>query len=229
MPFDLNVRVSDVDALDPFVRMAMKLGFSGIAVGIKLDRPIVRLENGFLIVKRTQLNTESLTSAKKQIGHVRRKSGIVTVPLDNIQVSNWAAEDTRVDLLTITHNQGISLKHTTAKLASVSGTALEIPIAPLLLKNGLDRSKVIKVYRETARTAAGAGMRIVLTSGSNQPIFMRSSMAMRYIGLLLGLDFAFLGTVVNEIPDLIVKQNQRKLDDDFIAPGVEIVKEDAEE
>jgi RNase P/RNase MRP subunit p30 len=109
-------------------------------------------------------------------------------------------------------------------LAAVSGTALEVPIEPLLTSSGLTRSKVIKVFRENVQTAMGARMQVILSSGSTTVMSMRSSTAMRYVGLLLGLDWHYTKVAVHDGPQDIIDRSRRRLSPDFIASGVEIIK-----
>ncbi|MGD9381119.1 MAG: RNase P subunit p30 family protein [Candidatus Thorarchaeota archaeon] len=225
MPIDLNVRSPTSKSLGSFVRMADSLGLTGFATVLQRDKPFETLEGGMDLFARIDLPESGLRAAKKAAKEARPRAAVLAVPLRGVDVSNWAAEDERVDFLTIDkpHNECI-LRESTAKLAAVSGTALEVPIEPLLTSFGLTRSKVIKVFRENVQTAVGMGMQVILSSGSKTVMSMRSPTAMRYVGLLLGLDWKYTKIAVQEGPQSIIDRSKKRLGSDFVAPGVEIVQ-----
>lgn len=225
MPIDMNVRVPNNEALDAFGQMAVKLGFTGFASPLSTSDPIEKLENGMTLLTRTDVNEKGIRAVTRAVERVRPHSMVVSVPLGESRVVNWAAEDSRVDLLSIPEPlREASLRKSTAKLAAASDTALEVSIAPLIGVSGLTRSKVVKMLRETTRTALDAGMPIVLSSGSVSPITMRSPRALCHVGLLLGLDWHGSEKALYENPDRILERNEKRFSLDFVGPGVEIVK-----
>jgi RNase P/RNase MRP subunit p30 len=225
MPIDMNVRVPNNESLHAFAQMAIKLGFTGFASPVSMSNPIEKLENEVTLLIRTDVNEKGIRAVTRAVEKARSSSAVISVPLGESRVVNWAAEDSRVDLLYIPHPlKGVSLRKSTAKLAAASDTALEISIAPLLGVSGLARSKVVKALRETTQTALDAGMPIVLSSGSDSPISMRSPRALCHVGLLLGLDWHGSEAAVYENPDRIFERNKKRLSVDYVGPGVEIVK-----
>jgi len=225
MPIDLNVRISSSEKLGEFEDMAGRLGITGIAPSTELDKPIVVSGKGLVLYSRANLQGKRIHSLRKELGLLRRRAVIVAFPLAGMETSNWAAEDHRVDLLTLgADNIGSTLKDSTAHMAKHSGTALEIQFTAILHSTGLNRSRVLKGFREATRTALDAGMKIVLSSGASHPIHMRSPMAMTYIGLMLGMNRVDSREAVLNTPQRIVERNERKLSSEFVGPGVEIVK-----
>jgi RNase P/RNase MRP subunit p30 len=73
-----------------------------------------------------------------------------------------------------------------------------------------------------------AGMRIVLTSGANRPMGLRSSVAMAHIGILLGMDRVYADKAVNEFPKAIIERNLTKIQPNFVSDGVEIIQRENE-
>ncbi|MHA2004680.1 MAG: RNase P subunit p30 family protein [Candidatus Thorarchaeota archaeon] len=224
MPIDLNVRGPTSRSLGSFVKMADTLGLTGFATLLQRDNPFDSLDGGMNLFTRADLLESGLRAVKKAAKETRPRAAVIAVPLRGVDIANWAAEDERVDLLTLDkpHNECI-LRESTAKLAAASGTALEVPVEPLLTTSGLTRSKVIKMFRENVQTAVGAGMQVILSSGSNAVMSMRSPTAMRYVGLLLGLDWPYTKMAVHDGPQSIIDRNKKRLSPDFVAPGVEIV------
>ncbi len=229
MSVDLGVLVSDATEIDSFSGMASKLGLTGIAVvGLPTD-PFKTLTENMMLYSRVILHGKSINSVRKQIDKIRRKTMIVSVPLKSIEVTNWAAEDKRVDLLTVDPTQENRLRDTTARLASISNTSLEIQIAPLLKSSGLNRSKILKLYRESVTTAMDAGMDVVLTSGAIHPMGLRSSVAIAHIGVLLGMDRSYADSAASDFPKSIIERNMRKLQSSFVSSGVEIIHKGEEQ
>ena len=68
-------------------------------------------------------------------------------------------------------------------------------------------------------------MMIVLTSGANSPIELRSPVAMMHIGILLGMEKHYAERAIDEIPSSIVQRNLKKMEQGYVAEGIEIVKE----
>jgi len=227
VPVDLNVRVPSSNRLADFTGMAGRLGLTGFATSLSLGSPVTRTNEGMVLLTRADITGKGLESVKKQLARVRRRAAIVAVPLSDIEVSNWAAEDSRVDLLAIVElSKEYIIHESTAKLAAETGIALEIPIAPLLETSGLDRSKVLKVYRESVATATSAGMNVVLSSCASEPILMRAPSAVWHIGILLGMDKQHSRETVYQVPDRILSLSERKRSSESITPGIEIVRED---
>ncbi|TFF93720.1 hypothetical protein EU546_05855 [Candidatus Thorarchaeota archaeon] len=222
---DLGVRASDQEDFNALVGFAKSLGFSGIAVSGGITEPFREQDDGFLILKRFDVRSKNLSSLKKNVGQHRRKAAIIGIELArNLEISNWAAEDGRADLMVLNHSKNTRLKDTTASLAAESGTALEVPFSPLLQTQGLARSKILKKYRESIGTALDAKMHVVLTSGTDNPLEMRAPTSMRHIAELLGIRYEDTTGVVIDTPKHIVDKNLAKLDRDFVAEGVEILE-----
>lgn len=229
MSIDMNVRIPTIDSIQSFTEMAEKLGFTGLAVPLKLDNPVMKTESEILLFRRTDLTGNSVSAIRKQVKQVRHHSIIVAAPMKSIEISNWAAEDTRVDILVFdcTSNENV-LRESTARLAATSDTVLEIPVTSLLNSKGLERSRIVKPIREVCKIAFKGGMKVVLSSGSTESLEMRSPVALQHIGLLFGMDLQYWKTSILELPNQIIEQNQKKMDPNYIAPGVEVVGSDKE-
>jgi RNase P/RNase MRP subunit p30 len=223
---DLKAQISERAAVPAFTTVAKSLGLDGLATPLMLGAPVVQAENGVHLYSRADLSGSSLNALRKRIVQVRKQSIVVAVPLTGITINNWAAEEPRVDLITLTTNdREHTLRSSTASLAADNHKALEVQILPLLSSVGLDRSRAIKILRENVDLAVGAGMQIVISTNASRPLQLRSPAALRYIGRVLDLDDAYLEHAVNQVPEEIVRRNSRKLENGFIASGLEIVQE----
>jgi RNase P/RNase MRP subunit p30 len=227
---DLGVYVPDSNSLEAFIQMAQKLGFTGFATPHTENEPEHSFANSrFSVLKRADLTGNNIKSIRKRVDDVRKHSMIVSVGLASVETANWAADDKRVDLLTLNHLRDYRLRDTTARLGAASNTALEIKFEPLLNLAGLNRSKVIKMYRESISTAISSGMQVILSSGAKHPLHMRSPRAMQYLCELLGMEPKYAEHAVNHAPIDIVEENRRRFRSDYIRDGLEIIQRGTEE
>lgn len=224
MKIDLGVTGSDSVEIESFCKMAHNLGFSGFATQGRFDEPVTLL-NMMSIYRRAEIKGKKAGSIRKQIDRVRRLSAVVVLEIGTSETTNWAIENNRIDLLTVTTRGDHSLRATTASMAASAGVALEIQIAPLLQISGFSRSKILKVYRETITTAIENGMMVILTSGATNPMGLRSPVAMKHIGMLLGLSKLESNQAVDEYPVRIVQKNLKKMEPGYITPGVEVLQQ----
>lgn len=224
MTVDIGVYVPDMEKISSFVNIAHQIGFTGIAVTGLTDRPFKHFTEDITAYRRANITGKGINSLRKQIERVRKHTLVVAIQLGSIDSTNWAAEDRRVDLLTLDPSKNHKLRETTACIASNSSTSLEIQIAPLLNSSGLQRSKILKAYREAVTTAIDAGMGVVLSSGATHPMGLRSPVAMMHIGMLLGIDKPLVERAVHKLPAYIIERSLKKLSSEFVSPGVEIVQ-----
>lgn len=223
MSIDLNVKITSEDDIASFRLMAEKLDIETIvATGVK--GAIVNQVGAPKFLMRAELQGRTLNALRTQLGQMRKKVTIIAIPLRGVNIANFAAEESRVDVI-IVRDMGREhgLKTTTAKLAAASDIALELPIRPLLTQRGLERSKILKVYREAVGVALKGGMQVVLSSGAHHPMEMRSADAFEFIGEVVGLDRAYIKSAMQWCKDRIAR-NERRLSSGFIAPGIEIVQ-----
>ncbi|MHA1638055.1 MAG: RNase P subunit p30 family protein [Candidatus Thorarchaeota archaeon] len=219
---DLNVRVQVQSELESFVDMAKSLGINGIVVPLGDKSPEGFEIDELRVFTRYDIHSQKVGAVKHQINKFRNRFTIIAVALTDVDTANWAASDAKVDLLTLLPTNS-ELRNTTARLAAKSGVALEVPISPLLGIDGLARSKILKNYSEAIRTASKAGMNIILSSGSSEPIQMRSPWALGHIGALLGIDMYSAKNAILEYSGSIITENLKKLGDNHVSNGIDII------
>ncbi|MBD3405506.1 MAG: hypothetical protein GF411_05145 [Candidatus Lokiarchaeota archaeon] len=220
MTTDLNIRIQTHADIAEFIEMSQKLGYTGFVT--RKFNSLIEEMNGIRVCKRIRLQGRKLSKLKKVVASQRYQAVIISAIVGNVTIANWAAGDSRVDLLTLPESGKYRLKESTARIAADTGTSLEVIISPLLKSSGLSRSIILKGYRDSIRTALSAGMRIVLSSGARNPYQMRSPKALSHIGYILGLDQAQSKRAILETPDDIIRYNVRRLDRDIITKGLEV-------
>ena len=224
MAVDIGVSIPDVKDIGPFGRLAHQIGFTGIAVSASMDQPVKEIPEGITVYRRVNLTGKGINSLRNQIQRVRKSAILVAAQLGSIDTTNWAVEDQRVDFLMFDPSKEYRLRDTTASLASSSATSLEIQAAPLLHSSGLQRSKILKTYRETVATAVDAGMEVVLSSGAAHPMELRSPVAMVHIGLLLGIERKLAERAIQELPAHLIERSMKRRQPESVSPGVEILR-----
>jgi RNase P/RNase MRP subunit p30 len=224
MAVDIGVNIPGKKNIGSFGRLAYQVGFTAIATSAGMDQPVTEIPEGITVYQRVNLTGKGINSLRNQIHRVRKSAIIVAAQLGPIDTTNWAVEGQRVDVLTFDPSKEHRLRETTASLASSSATALEIQAAPLLHSSGLQRSKILKSYRETVATAVDAGMGVVLSSGAAHPMELRSPVAMVHIGLLLGIERELAESAIQELPAHLIERSIKKRQPEFVSPGVEILR-----
>ncbi|MDF1537567.1 MAG: RNase P subunit p30 family protein [Candidatus Thorarchaeota archaeon] len=220
---DMDIRTRTEQELQPFIEMAETLGYSAILSGCTTDAITTR-ESPVQVYRRHNLKSKKLSELKAQVSKIHGKYALVSAPLLEVDTANWVAEDSRVHLLTVDITGKNILRKTTAGLCASHGTALEVPIASLLDANGLNRSRIIKAIRDCVTTATRANMKVVLSSGANTPVRMRSPVALFHIGMLLGLEENQAKEAILSTPSAILKENLKRLDGTQLRSGLEIIR-----
>ncbi|MFW9851111.1 MAG: RNase P subunit p30 family protein [Candidatus Thorarchaeota archaeon] len=221
---DLDVRIQSEENLSKFLDMAQNLGYSAIATTLLLDAE--NTETSPLVYRRINLDVTKLSSLKKKVVQARAHYHVVAAPIRGVDTTNWAAEDSRIDILTVDPTGKEKLRKTTANISAEHDTALEICIAPLLGCNGLERSKMIRVLHDSISVATRAGMKIVLSSSASFPIQMRAPVALSHIAMTLGMDRKTAADAIQLNPQMILARNIKRMKGNQIGPGIEIIRGD---
>ncbi|MEM3179678.1 MAG: RNase P subunit p30 family protein, partial [Candidatus Bathyarchaeia archaeon] len=111
-----------------------------------------------------------------------------------------------------------------AKLASEKSAALEINISPLLYLSGPSRINLLRVLRKETAVAIKYGVPIVISSGADKPLMLRRPEDYAFLAYLIDLDLNGARRALSEAPKSIVERNRRKLSEDYVCPGVYIVR-----
>jgi RNase P/RNase MRP subunit p30 len=148
------------------------------------------------------------------------------VTCDSKNVSRQAAKDRRVDLLnfpsTDYHRRFFDLAE--AELASNSLAVLEIDTQSLLALEGPARIRLLSSIRRETAIAKDFHVPIVISSGASNELFMRKPIEQAALTSLFDLDRESALKGVSKNPLAIVKRNREKLNPDFVAPGIRVIR-----
>jgi len=177
-------------------------------------------------VSRIDLEPANTNELLKSLRLLRRSVEILSVKCVSKSVARQAAKDRRVDILSFSP---IDVKKrffdsAEAELASKAGVSLELDLAPLLYLHRYRRIRLLSKMREETSIAKKSGVPIVLSSGANDVRLLRKPEDYASLGYLFGLNLDDAKRSMSEIPREIIERNRRKLDPNYVAPGVYIIR-----
>ena len=234
---DLHLRrpISGADELDPMLRLAAEMGYSGAAVASEgaIPKPLRSLcgELGLDLISRIDLRPRTARELTDRLRRVRRRFEVVAVDCRTKAVARQAAKDHRVDLLdfppSIPTRTRVWFDRQEATLASGANCAYEVNASDLLRLGPAACSRLLSIIRSEIGNARRHDVPVVASSGSDSLLLMREPRGMAAL-----LDLVDIGEeegldMVSSIPRKMVEANRFKLSAGFVAPGVRLVEGDA--
>ncbi|MEM2273560.1 MAG: RNase P subunit p30 family protein [Candidatus Bathyarchaeia archaeon] len=231
---DLHLRppLGQIEGVKRLIGRAYDLGYSIIGLSLPLDVSKDTIEalrkefSGANLVTRIDLSPKNTRELLKLLSKVRWKFEIVAVECTTREVTIQAAKDRRVDLLFFAledpkkHFFGVS----EAKLASEKSAFLEINMSPILYLAGPSRISLLRVLRREVLIAKRFSVPIVISSGANNLSMLRRPEDYAFLAFLIDLDFHSAKKALSENPKTIVERNRRKLSENYVCPGVYVVR-----
>ncbi|MEM2320762.1 MAG: RNase P subunit p30 family protein [Candidatus Bathyarchaeia archaeon] len=231
---DLHLRPSlnQIDETILLVKRAAELGYRlvGLSLPINVNAEIVKaLKKEFTeidLVTRVDLSPRDTKDLLKLLSKVRWKFEVVAVECTTKEITLQAAKDRRTDLLFFASED--PKRHffgeSEAKLASEKNASLEINMSPLLYLAGPPRINLLRILRKEVLVARKHGVPIVISSGANKPSMLRRPEDYIFLAHLIDLDPRSAKQAISDNPRFMVEQNRRKLSENYVCPGVYIVR-----
>lgn len=234
---DLHLKQPDEgrDELEPMLRLAAEMGYSGVAVssGKAPSKTIRNMchELDLELINRINLSPRSARDLTATLRRVRRRFEIVAVNCNSKAVARQAAKDHRVDLLVFSASLSTRSKvwfdRQEAVLASGANCAYEINASDLLGQIPTVSARILSIIRREVENANKHEIPVVVSSGADSRLLMREPR-----GLAALLDPVGVGDeegldMISSIPWRIVEANREKLNSGFVLPGVKVVNGDA--
>jgi ribonuclease P/MRP protein subunit RPP1 len=175
---------------------------------------------------RVNLSPSNSNDLLKDLRKVRRKFEIVGIRCATKDIARQAAKDRRVDLLqfSLTNLRKRFFDKQEAQLSSQALSSLEIELAPILQLTSFSRIRLLSILRKEVDIAKKANVPIIFSSGASDENFMRNPYDYSALAILFDLD---LGSALKSFSDnalQIIKRNREKLDPNYIAPGIRIIR-----
>lgn len=225
-----------VDSLNPnresqlstFLHMAIHLGFTEIWISNptneeKKEGTQSSFTSHIKIYERLDigLNNESKAQMTSMLSYRRREIPIISVTCITPDITAWAAQDNRVDILKFPIFQiGKLMSRSIAKLMVKFQKCLEIQLCELYSLPERQQIPALRQIRSAVEIAIRKKVPILFSSGSTRPDQLRSPRELASLGqMLLKNSIASLDSL-SVIPQQLLERNLLKINPDYIAPGV---------
>jgi len=230
----LQPNLDNLEQTKTMIMKASELGYSLVAVPLPTVSTEIfaqRLraacrEARVDFASRLDLKPKTAKELLHQLRKFRRKVEIIAVICDSKAVARQAAKDHRVDILNFpkVDPRRRFFDKAEAELASNSLAAFEIDVKTLITLKGPAKIRLLSVLKREAAIAKEFHVPIVVSSGATNELFMRKPLEMAALTSLFDLDKPTALNAVSKIPLTIVKRNREKLNPNFIAPGIRLVR-----
>jgi len=234
---DLHLRpqINDLGHVEKMVEISFSLGYRSLGIPLpynikeeKIRQLRTICENvGVDLVTRVDLVPKTSGELLRNLRRLRRKFEIISVTCHSKSVARQAAKDRRVDLLAF--STGFPCRrffdNAEAELASKTGSALEIDMAPLLLLTGFPRIRFLSSLRKEVVLAERSNVPIVVSSGATDVSLLRGPYDYGALATLFDLSLSLAWHGFSENPLSILEKNRKKLSPGYVAPGLFVVRD----
>jgi ribonuclease P/MRP protein subunit RPP1 len=221
-------------SLEQLAVMAKQLGYAGICFAeyYKNDGQISELKKEIEKVKQKVgieilLGFEARTIKELDMLRQRRKKfDVLLVRGGDLRLNRKACETPEVDILTHPEygRMDSGLNHVMIKLAAKNNVAIEINFRQVVLSSKKTRSKIIENMKNNASLAKKLHANIIICSGALSHWDLNDPLCMISFATLLGLDINKAKDSLSKVPENILKSSKKRLDKNWVMPGVEVVK-----
>jgi len=224
----------DAEQLRKMVTKSFELGYRLVGIplpsNVELDE-VERLrkicsEAGLDLVSRVDLTPKSTHELLTSLRRLRRKFEVVSVFCTSKPIARQAARDRRVDLLSfpVAKPRNRFFDSAEAELVSKSSSSLEIDMASLLSLEGFLRTRLVSSLRREVAIAKSFHVPVVISSGTTNDYLLRSPHDYSALAMLFHMDSSLALSALSKAPLCIVERNRLKLNPDFVAPGLRVVR-----
>jgi len=223
----------NLDEVKGLLEESASLGYNLIGVSLPLnatERDFKELRNfcrsiNVDLVTRIDLSPDNVNQLLNGLKVVRRRFEVVCVICHSKQIARQAAKDRRVDILSFpTDPKRRFFDRAEAELASRSFATLEIDMSKLLELRGIARVRLLSCLRDEVFVARKLGVPVILSSGTWKKILLRKPREIISLAYLFDMQLEDAKRGVSDVPITIVNRNRRKLSQNYIAPGIYIVR-----
>jgi RNase P/RNase MRP subunit p30 len=175
------------------------------------------------IILRLEIDAEKLT--KNQIMNIlrkhRRKYPIIAIKCNNPEITSWAAQDNRVDIISFaTNNISKLFTRSVAKLMVKFSKHLEISLAPLYMTTERTQIPIIRSFKQTLKLSFQKKVPIIVNSGSTSLEQLRPPWELASLAQILSEEKMIPLDSISKIPAQLITQNQKKISKNYLSPGV---------
>lgn len=224
----------DLKKAEKMIIKSSEMGYAEVGIPVPVNVKPAEVEqlrkicsgSGLDFISRIDLSPRNAGELLSSLRRFRRKFEVISVLCRSKPVARQAAKDRRVDLLGFSGAQSVSrfFDAAEAELASKASVSLEIDMSVLLSLEGFLRIRLLSNLRREAASAKNCHVPVVLSSGATDESVLRRPRDYLTLTALFDLDASCASKAFSENPLSIVQRNRLKLNPDFVAPGIRIVR-----
>lgn len=214
--------------LPAFLHAANQLGFTEIWISnlTKEERKILTQPSFSNLIRMYErldigINNESKAQMISILRQQRREIPIITVTCLTPELTAWAAQDNRVDILKFpVFHLGKLMSRSIAKLMVKFNKHLEIQLAELYSLHERQQIPALRQIHSALEIATRKNVPILFSSGSKKPDQMRSPRELASLAQMFMMNSKLSLDSLSTIPQQLIQRNLLKISPDYIAPGV---------
>ena len=228
---DLHLKppIGNPAAQKEMAELARCLGYSLVAVTFHprdRDEEVNRVRKIFLdagldVASRVDISATSRNELLKELRALREDFEIVATESRLNEALSIAQRDSRVDIIYL--DAALSSRDLPLNRASSSSAHLEINMSTLTETQRLPGQVQIARIRKEIAKAKRNRFRVVLSSGADNPMYLRAPRDIAAVGMLLGLDKDEAVRAISSIPISLVNKNRVKLGSRYAGENVRII------
>ncbi len=205
---------------------AADMGYSGVVVRNHGDTPPedppegIQDRYGVDVVDGVEIRAETPSRASGFLGSHRPRTTIVLVHGSDPAMNAFAVGQEAVDVLAHPMRGDGDLNHVLVRQAAENGVRLEFDLSPVLRSEGPHRSRAIRKLGKLAELTEKFDAPAVVGTDPYSHLQLRSPRDLIALGESIGLDPDLIESGLAEWGRL-TRRNRDRLDDSFVAPGVE--------
>ena len=227
-------KVSDLRAM---IETDLLFGYSQVWIGshqLPHNVDISKLMEEYPIEIITRLDIDGKEQTKNKIIPIlrkqRRNTPIIAIKCYDPELTGWAAQDNRIDILSFPINQiGKLFTNSVAKLMIKFEKHLELSLANLYLSPERLQIQIIRQIKQTMNIAKKKKVSTIVNSGSTSVNQLRSPWELISLFQTLTSSEDYQIDSLSKIPFKLVSKNNVKISSDYIAPGIFKVTENSKQ
>lgn len=235
--FDLHVHSAfsgGQSSIEQLASTAKELGYTGICFAeyLQNDNQIKKLKGELARIEQKigieiYLGFEARNSKElSRLVEKRRMFDILLVQGGNLEMNRLACETPQVDILTHPENNrnDSGLNQVLVKFAAENNIAIEINFREILLSSERTRNLVMKNISNNVKLAKKFHAPVVSCSGGISHFELKDPQIIMSMANQLGLELNEAGDSISKIPHDIIKQYKERKSENWILPGVKVIK-----
>ncbi len=231
--FHLPVPLSNFELAEKMIRKAAALGYAGVGIPFPFNVPsetVSKLRQlctdvGIDLITRVNLAPKSSNELLFQLRRHRRRFEIISVACWHKPVARQAAKDRRVDLITFPSLDFKGRFFDSAEADATNALALlEIDMFRLLSATSFERIRLLSYLRREVAIARKFSVPVVISSNATDEFFVRRPRDFAAFAYLFDMQLDAALKTLSENPLAIVTRNRMKLQPNYVAPGLRVVR-----